>query len=441
MDFKHRTLGFDKIYVINLKRRQDRKEQIIKDFPNTDFTFIEAIDGKNLSHHQLIEQGKLNTSFFDPNGMITNGVFACALSHKKAWDQALMDGVENALFLEDDVYPICEFVKDQNYIPEYQQILDEIKQYDWDLIHLGKKTEFQFGINIGNFLTMPRFNANYHGAHAYIVKKETIKYLSDNYLPIKYAADVYLEQLYNTHNSFTLKQSIIRQKSDTLDTQNADSDTYYNDFRESGGNIGISFNDQGNVINKKIAQYLKHPEDLLNQYMEIVFTKPKFGIQKFNKNNFFGLSEMLKYLSNNLPLNTKMVELYSHLGESTFYFGCSELFSNIYAIDPLKGKDTFNIKNNISWKDVEIGFHSNTFHFDNISKIKEDPIKVSKDFSNISFLYINNRKQEDIHSLILSYLPIINENGFIGGDNTQQAPPNSIIFNNNWIIKKKDYLR
>ena len=83
--------------------------------------------------------------------------------------------------------------------------------------------------------------------HTLIVKKETIKYLSDNYLPIKYAADVYLEQLYNTHNSFTLKQSIIRQKSDTLDTQNADSDTYYNDFRESGGNIGISFNDQGNV--------------------------------------------------------------------------------------------------------------------------------------------------------------------------------------------------
>ena len=63
MDFKHRTLGFDKKYVINLKRRQDRKEQIIKDFPNTDFTFIEAIDGKNLSHHQLIEQGKLNSVF------------------------------------------------------------------------------------------------------------------------------------------------------------------------------------------------------------------------------------------------------------------------------------------------------------------------------------------------------------------------------------------
>ena len=45
MNEKLPTLGFDKIYVINLKKRLDRKNQLIKDFPNIDFTFIEAIDG------------------------------------------------------------------------------------------------------------------------------------------------------------------------------------------------------------------------------------------------------------------------------------------------------------------------------------------------------------------------------------------------------------
>ena len=31
MNFKYSTLGFDKIYVINLKRRKDRKERLIKE--------------------------------------------------------------------------------------------------------------------------------------------------------------------------------------------------------------------------------------------------------------------------------------------------------------------------------------------------------------------------------------------------------------------------
>ena len=31
MNFKYSTLGFDKIYVINLKRRKDRNDKLIKD--------------------------------------------------------------------------------------------------------------------------------------------------------------------------------------------------------------------------------------------------------------------------------------------------------------------------------------------------------------------------------------------------------------------------
>ena len=104
MNQKHNTLGFDKIYVINLKRRLDRKTTLIKENPNLDFTFIEAIDGKNLTQNELLENNLLNSSFYDPSGMVTMGVFACALSHKKAWDQAILDGVNNALFLEDDIF-------------------------------------------------------------------------------------------------------------------------------------------------------------------------------------------------------------------------------------------------------------------------------------------------------------------------------------------------
>ena len=60
MNFKYSTLGFDKIYVINLKRRKDRKERLIKENPELDFTFIEAVDGKELDKDKLIQEGKLS---------------------------------------------------------------------------------------------------------------------------------------------------------------------------------------------------------------------------------------------------------------------------------------------------------------------------------------------------------------------------------------------
>ena len=449
------TLGFDKIYVINLKRRTDRKKNLITQYPNIDFTFIDAIDGKKLFQSRLLEEKLINTSFYDPSGMITMGVFACALSHKKAWDQALKDGVKNALFLEDDIFfPFPLLEGNSNFSPLYQEILQEINEIDYDLVHLGKKTPTQSGLNIGKHLTVPRFNTNHHGAHAYVATKKMIQTLSDNYLPIKYAADVYLEQFYNSHNIITLKNSIIRQLSDIGDSSNADSDTYYNDYREGGGLVGISFDEKGNVLNKQIAKYIKHPQEMLTEYTEIVLERPKFGVQKFTlpsdkpNPNFFGMSKLLIFLSENLDSknSNKMVEINSHLGENTFLFGCSNLFSNIYTIDPYSGEDKFNVDNNLTWADVKVGYHSNTYFFDKtLSNLPNHPEDVVDSFDNnsISFCYINNRNKEDISFLINLYYPKLKSGGFIGGDNfnsiSNLPTDKAITFeDNSWLLKKED---
>lgn len=437
MDFKHSTLGFDKIYVINLKRRKDRKDKLINDYPEINFTFIEAIDGRDITKEQLIESGQLNSSFYDPSGMVTMGIFACALSHKKAWDQALADGVENALFLEDDINFKVPFVENKFFTPLYQDILSDLKQFDWDLVQFGKKSTYQQGLTIGKYFVIPRYKSNFNGAHTYGATKEMIQSLSDNCLPVKYAADVYIEGFYNTHNLLTLKESLIRQNSDLVDPQNADSDTYYNDYREGGGKVGISFDEKGNVINKRLAQYLKHPKDILQQHTEIILERPKFGLQKFNQPSFFGLSNMLGLIKH-LDKDSKMVELYSHLGESTFYFGCSGLFKNIYCIDPLKGEDKFNLDNNLTWEDIRVGFHSNTYHFENINHIEKDPLKIVDSFEDISFLYINNRKSESIKPLINLYLPKIKETGFIGGNGPIDFNPSLVFEDGSWLIKKED---
>ena len=97
----------------------------------------------------------------------------------------------------------------------------------------------------------------------------------------------------------------------------------------------------------------------------------------------------------------------------SFFFGCSGLFSNIYSIDPYKGKDKFNIDNNLTWEDVKIGFHSNTYIFENIlNHIQLYPIEAITHLPQVSFLYINNRKKENISDIINLYLPKIENERF-----------------------------
>tara|TARA_B110000037_G_scaffold78030_1_gene93207 strand:+ start:2814 stop:4157 length:1344 start_codon:yes stop_codon:yes gene_type:complete len=444
MNTKYSTLGFDKVYVINLKRRQDRKKTLKSIFPTVDFTFIEAIDGKDLDQKQLLKDKILNTSFFDPNGMITMGVFACALSHKKAWDQAIKDGITNALFLEDDITTIMSiFDSNGKFTPPYQDILQEIQNTNYDLIHLGKKSPITPGINVDKYLTIPVPDTNYNGAHSYIVSNSMLKHLSNKILPLKHAVDVYLEQFYNTHNTFTLKDSIFHQISDISESSIPDSDTFFNEFRKGGGRVGISFDENGNILNKNIAKYIKHPKDE-NHYTEVVLSEPKFGIQKFNShnkinNNFFGISKLLIYLSENINKRGNMVEINCHLGENTFYFGSSGLFHTIYAIDPLKGEDKFNLEHNLIWEDIKMGFDNNNYFHKNINHIKDTPENLINIFNDLSFVYINNRKDIDIQPLINLYLSKLNQKGFIGGSNIQDAPKGSINFiDGSWLIKKEN---
>lgn len=435
MNNKNATLGFDKIYVINLKRRQDRKNKLINDNPEIDFTFIEAVDGKQLNVNKLIEEGIISTSFFDPTGMVTPGIFACALSHKKAWDQALKDGVENALFLEDDIFFATPFIQNNRFTETYKKILTELNQHNWDIVQYGKKSPTSSGIEISDNFVIPRFRTNFNGAHCYGATRNMIQTLSDKCLPVTLAADVYIEKFYNTHNIINLKTSLVRQISDISDPQNADSDTYYNEYRETGGQVGISFDDKGNVLNKDIAQYIKHPKDIVDQHVEIVLKKYNFGRQKFNSTSYFGLNELLRHLSNFSDKDSKMLELNSHTGESTFFFGCSGLFKNIYTVDTYTGEDTFNIENNISWEDIACAYSNNTSYFDNISHFKNELSEIKDNFNNLFFIYINNRNKEDITPLIESLKPLVSKVGFIGGYGPLALKPSKTFSDGSWLIK------
>ena len=93
-----------KIYIVNLKRRQDRKDKIIADFKEFKFAnyeFIEAIDGNNHTHQTLTGHYSDKHAIRLQRRMSVNEI--CAVeSHKLAHKAFLKTGEQCGIIMEDD---------------------------------------------------------------------------------------------------------------------------------------------------------------------------------------------------------------------------------------------------------------------------------------------------------------------------------------------------
>ncbi len=123
-------ISCDKIFVINLLRRPDRKKQMEEFFSSTNidlsqYEFIEAFDGTDPNIlTQYYERKTSNPS----NPIITAGHFACLLSHLKAIQLAKSRGYKKIMILEDDVS-----TTEQNLLLKLNSILVP----NYDLLYLG----------------------------------------------------------------------------------------------------------------------------------------------------------------------------------------------------------------------------------------------------------------------------------------------------------------
>jgi hypothetical protein len=120
-------IHWDNIFIINLKRRSDRKEQMEKKLDNASiktYEFIEAFDGLD---SQIIKQFNHEKNINPLYHIVTPGHFACLLSHIKAIKLAKSRNYSSVMILEDDVY-FCD-----NFISKLSNL--SISQYD--MIYLG----------------------------------------------------------------------------------------------------------------------------------------------------------------------------------------------------------------------------------------------------------------------------------------------------------------
>ncbi|CAB3365137.1 Hypothetical predicted protein [Cloeon dipterum] len=134
------TLGLDKIFMINLKRRPDRRLKMMQCFNQLGIEAInvEAVDGRQLNESLLESMGiRMLPNYEDPyhKRPLTMGEIGCFLSHYKVWQKVVEDNLGQVLVLEDDI-------RFENFFrSKLTHLMAELSSLDfsWDLVYVGRK--------------------------------------------------------------------------------------------------------------------------------------------------------------------------------------------------------------------------------------------------------------------------------------------------------------
>ncbi|XP_041344138.1 procollagen galactosyltransferase 1-like isoform X1 [Pyrgilauda ruficollis] len=133
-------LGFDEVFLINLRRRSGRRARMLRSLHALGVSprLVEAVDGRALNRSQVEALGvRMLLGYRDPfhGRPLTHGEVGCFLSHFRVWQEISARGLQRSLVFEDDLRFEVFF---RSRLTELMEQLDEAA-IDWDLIYLGRK--------------------------------------------------------------------------------------------------------------------------------------------------------------------------------------------------------------------------------------------------------------------------------------------------------------
>jgi glycosyl transferase, family 25 len=112
---------FDRVYIINLRERPDRRKEAVREFSRI------GIEVPNEKVKFLTVERPADAGIFH-----SVGVRGCYESHKLILQAAAREHLQNVLILEDDVWF-------RNIEPDFEQtLLARIRATEWDLMFLGR---------------------------------------------------------------------------------------------------------------------------------------------------------------------------------------------------------------------------------------------------------------------------------------------------------------
>ena len=192
----------NKTYVVNLKRREDKRNHMINEFNklkdhgiNLNHTFFDAIDGSD--DHILSKFNFKIPNWYDPNSgkAMTRGEIGCALSHYLIWEDIiysvnskLLDEKSTFLILEDDV------IFPNDAMNNFNKYMEEVI-YPYDMMYIHRKalhleSEKKMSLHIN------KANKSYWTCGYMLTYNGAQKLINSNYLENLIPVDEFLPIMY-----------------------------------------------------------------------------------------------------------------------------------------------------------------------------------------------------------------------------------------------------
>ncbi|CAG2220126.1 GLT25D [Mytilus edulis] len=199
--YKPDTLGFDKIYILNLERRPERRERIEKILAELklDYSIFSAVDGRKLNPERLAELGVTILPGYEDMSLkrnMTYGEVGCTLSHYFIWKDMIANNYNKIWIIEDDASFFPMFRK------QFSRAFADIEEFvpNWDLMFLARKPmekEPESFVEGAKYAKWPGFS--YWGLSYAITRGGVDKIMRQNPLRKLAPIDELLPIMYNRH--------------------------------------------------------------------------------------------------------------------------------------------------------------------------------------------------------------------------------------------------
>ena len=129
----------EEVFVINWERCKEKAEKMKTRLSGVDFSFIKAVDGKQLNEEKLKEMDiKLCNEWKDPYSgrNLTWGEVGCMMSHYNIYKKCVEENIDVAIILEDDV------TIPDNFTDKVNKLITDlnIDIHNWYLCNLCRKS-------------------------------------------------------------------------------------------------------------------------------------------------------------------------------------------------------------------------------------------------------------------------------------------------------------
>jgi GR25 family glycosyltransferase involved in LPS biosynthesis len=179
----------NEIYVLNLKKRDDRLNHIKKELEKIfceNYTIVESIDGSKIENPTKLK----------------NGMFGLIMTYLKIYELSKNNDSDSLIIIEDD----CVFSKE--FCEKFEIFIEEVPN-DWKLLYFGGNHNTHINLEQPKKISKNVIKLiNTYSAHCVIIKKDVFFKFIDELKEFKIENDVLLVNFQKKYPSYSTSEKI-----------------------------------------------------------------------------------------------------------------------------------------------------------------------------------------------------------------------------------------